>query len=322
MRFGGSRRDPTTGDVLMAALGVGGLAMCITLVFRGMRAVMDIGGECADGATYVAAPPCPEGVPIALVGGIFGGFLFGAIAMVYGSRIGGIWGAVPLLAWTALFATLGWNFLDYGLFNPPPEADGIVWGWIVPGVVFEVMAWAPLVFLVVGWRATRRAGPQVDFRPAGIGASRVMPGPGQPVRDTTDTPWAHATVGMVEGTSSSPRGARRCLIVSSAWATCGTAGCSPSRSSRPRRGPSSPSWRAAHDEFPAPRQRDHARFRRPGRDRGLAPVRGARRRLTVPGCTARRSGVDPHREGTSGSWWAMFQGSNIRGRDAVAVRNQ
>ncbi len=26
-----------------------------------------------------------------------------------------------------------------------------------------------------------------------------MPGPGQPVRDTTDTPWAHATVGMAEG---------------------------------------------------------------------------------------------------------------------------
>jgi len=199
MGFAASHQDPAAGDVLKAVVGVGGLAMCITLVFRGMRAVMDIGGECADGATYVAAPSCPEGVPIALVGGIFGGFLFGAIAMAYGSRLGGIWRAIPLLAWTALFATLGWNFLDYGLLSPPPEADGIVWGWLIPGVVFELMAWAPLVFLVVGWRATRRAGLEVDLGLAGIGASMTMPGPGQPVRDTTDTPWAHATVGMVEG---------------------------------------------------------------------------------------------------------------------------
>ncbi|MCJ7710818.1 MAG: SHOCT domain-containing protein, partial [Chloroflexi bacterium] len=124
---------------------------------------------------------------------------FGAIAMVYGSRLGGIWGAVPLLAWTALFATLGWNFLDYGLFNPPPEADGIVWGWLIPGVVFEVMAFAPLVLAVIGWRETRRAGLNVHLGPAGTVASRAIPGSGRPVRDTTDTPWAHATVGMVEG---------------------------------------------------------------------------------------------------------------------------
>ena len=174
MGFGASRRDPATGDVLKAALGLGGLAMCLTLMFRGMRAVMDVGGACADGGPYVSAQPCPEGAPVAMLAGILGGLLFGAIAAVYGGRLGGIWGAVPVLAWTALFASLGWNFLDYGLFNPPPEADGIVWGWVLCGVMFEVMAFAPLVFVIAGMRGARRdgGGPPVMIRP------RPMRGPG------------------------------------------------------------------------------------------------------------------------------------------------
>ena len=106
-----------------------------------MRAVMDIGGACADGGPYVPAQPCPDGATPALFLGIFGVFGFGALGAVYGSRVGG-YGWVPLLGWTALFATLGWNFLDYGLVNPP-EGQGIVWGWLIPGILFEVMAWVP-----------------------------------------------------------------------------------------------------------------------------------------------------------------------------------
>ena len=186
MGFGASRRDPATGDVLKAALGFGGLTMCLTLMFLGMRAVMDIGGACADGGPYVSAQPCPEGAPLAMVAGIFGGFLFGAIAMVYGGRLGGIWGAVPLLAWTALFASLGWNFLDYGLFNPPLSADGIVWGWIIPGVIFEVMAFGPLLVAI----------------PV-IGVSRAMPTRRQDRAETkrvaqppSATTAAHAAAGV------------------------------------------------------------------------------------------------------------------------------
>lgn len=37
--------------------------------------------------------------------------------------------------WVLLFGSLGWNFLEYGAFT-----DGLVWGWIVCGVVFEAMA--------------------------------------------------------------------------------------------------------------------------------------------------------------------------------------
>ena len=69
---------------------------------------------------------------------------------------------------------LGWNFLDYGLFNPP-EGEGIVWGWLIPGVLFQLMAWVPVWFAIVAYRDTRRAEPG---RPAAIVAN-VLRGPSQ-----------------------------------------------------------------------------------------------------------------------------------------------
>jgi hypothetical protein len=176
--FGTSRQDPRLLDVLLLVLAVGGLAMCITLVSQGMRAVMDVGGACAEGGPYEIAQPCPEGTAPAMLLGIFGGFGFGALGMVYGSRVGG-YGWLPLLAWTGLFASLGWNFLDYGLVNPP-EGEGIVWGWLIPGLLFEVMAWAPVVFLVMAWRDARADPPGAGL--AGVGVERRwLRRPGQPM---------------------------------------------------------------------------------------------------------------------------------------------
>jgi hypothetical protein len=141
---GSGRQDALVSDVAKASVGIGGLALCITLVFLGMRAVMDVGGACADGGPYVSAQSCPDGSTPALLLAIFGLFLFGGIGAVYGSRVGGIWGAAPLLAWSGLFLSLGWNFLDYGLFNPPGD-ETVIWGWLVCGVVFVAMGLAPLL---------------------------------------------------------------------------------------------------------------------------------------------------------------------------------
>ena len=69
---GASRQDPLVSDVAKASVGVGGIALCITLVFLGMRAVMDVGGACADGGPYVSAQGCPDGLTPALLLGIFG----------------------------------------------------------------------------------------------------------------------------------------------------------------------------------------------------------------------------------------------------------
>ena len=177
-----SRQDPLVSDVAKASVGVGGIALCITLVFLGMRAVMDVGGACADGGPYVSAQSCPDGSTPALLLGIFGLFLFGGIAMVYGLRLGGIWSAAPLFAWSGLFLALGWNFLDYGLFNPPGD-ETVIWGWLLCGVIFVAMGLAPLLggVALFGAAPVSRGGSGRGGRSQNPGDSRGSGGSGPTV---------------------------------------------------------------------------------------------------------------------------------------------
>ncbi len=140
----------------LAGIAVG--TMSITLLFLGMRAVMDVGGACADGGPYVTAQPCPTGTPVAMVGGMFG--LFGAAGLIvwFGSRIGGAATAIVALGWPLLFVSLGYNFLDYGLHSPDGE-PGVAWGWIIPGLLFWIMGIAPVVVAVAAWREARAGRP-------------------------------------------------------------------------------------------------------------------------------------------------------------------
>ena len=181
---GSARQDPGLRDVAMLAIAVAGLAACITLLFLSMRAVLDIGGMCAEGGPYVIEQHCPEGSIPTMFLGMFGLFGFGGLGMYAGSRVGS-WGALlPLLGWTALFASLGWNFLDYGVLNPPTDV-GIEWGWAIPGVLFELMAWAPLAIPVAigigSVRGARRPGTGTATRTTALEPG-VLRGPGQPPR--------------------------------------------------------------------------------------------------------------------------------------------
>ena len=160
--LGGSLRDR-----LLLLVGVGGIALCLTLVFLGMRAVLDVGGACADGGPYIPRVSCPRGTPLAMVGGIFGLFLFGGIAGWYGSRVGGRYGAIVFLAWPALFLSLGWNFLEYG-FNPPGD-EGWAWGWLICGVLFVLMGGGPLLAALPG-RTGRAAASSIYPSPKAIRA--------------------------------------------------------------------------------------------------------------------------------------------------------
>jgi hypothetical protein len=130
----------------------------ITLLFLGMRAVMDVGGACADGGPYVSAQPCPDGVPLALIGGMFG--LFGSAGLIvwFGSRIGVGAASIVALGWPLLFLSLGYNFLDYA-FHPPDTASTPVWGWLIPGVLFWLMGGAPLAVGIAAWRQARAGRP-------------------------------------------------------------------------------------------------------------------------------------------------------------------
>ena len=147
-------RRPGSGDTAVYLLAVAGLAACLTLVFLSMRAVLDIGGFCAEGGPFVIETHCPEGVPLLITGGIFGLFGFGGLMAWKGSRLGEPFGGLVMLAWPALFLSLGWNFLEFALW-PPEPAEGIVWGWLIPGVIFMLMGGLPLLALLPSGGAGR-----------------------------------------------------------------------------------------------------------------------------------------------------------------------
>jgi len=168
----------------------------LTLVFLSMRAVMDIGGSCASGGPYVVAQPCPEGVaalmPLGIIGGLFGLLMYAlASAKLPGPRL-------TLLAWSALFLSLGWNFWEYGL-NPPDGSDGLVWGWIICGVLFVIMGGLPLLGLFnksiakqMLWAdAPGEAVPAV-IKPAVVSTSRhaTLPHPAEPESQPDSLPAA------------------------------------------------------------------------------------------------------------------------------------
>jgi hypothetical protein len=173
------------GLVLVATFG---LAACLTLIWLGMRAVMDIGGACADGGPFVPVQPCPAGAPAALTLGMLGIFGFGALGIYAGAQIGGGWAALPLLAWPVLFGSLGWNFLEYGFTF---EEGGIVWGWVIPGVIFILMAVVPLWFV---W-AARASSVPINARfglPAGRDSPSTEPRPSIAWDPSHREPPAHA----------------------------------------------------------------------------------------------------------------------------------
>jgi hypothetical protein len=130
----------------------------ITLLYLGMRAVMDVGGACADGGPYVTAQPCPSGTPLAMVGGMFGLFAAAGLIVWFGSRISPAAVSIVALGWPALFIALGWNFLDYA-FHPPIGEPTPVWGWLIPGVLFWIMGITPIVVAIAAWREARAGRP-------------------------------------------------------------------------------------------------------------------------------------------------------------------
>lgn len=151
-------------------VGVAGLAFCITLLWFGMRAVLDIGGFCASGGPYVIADQCPDAVIATTPLSILGGFLAIGLLVWGGAGLGPGWTGLVFLAWPALFISLGWNFLQYGLL--PPDG-GLVWSWIICGVLFVAMGAVPLWVAI----AALRDGPASDGRAYAAGRLVVRPRP-------------------------------------------------------------------------------------------------------------------------------------------------
>jgi hypothetical protein len=152
-------RAPSVPDVLLFLLGIAGVAAAITIIFLADRAVMDVGGNCADGGPYVSAQPCPGGVALAMLVGFLGGLAALGLAAWKGAAIGGGASSVVLLAWPALFGVLGLSMLQSG-FDPPGDDPGWAWGYVITGVVFVAMAFIPLLaWWSFNWLTGPAAGP-------------------------------------------------------------------------------------------------------------------------------------------------------------------
>ncbi len=116
----------------------GGLTVvALTVLYESMRAVMSIGGSC--GSSGTGLPSCPGHTAGLLPAAIWGGLIFAALY---------VWQCVKhhvpsfvSLLWPALFLSLGWNFVDYGINGGAGSA-----GLLIVGVVFGIMGGVPLVW--------------------------------------------------------------------------------------------------------------------------------------------------------------------------------
>lgn len=146
----------------LSALGLAGIAAGITMVFLGMRDVMEIGGVCGSGNTSLRlVRECPDGLGTVFFGGAVLALVGAGMHVVCAPR----GGPRPiLLVWPALFISLGWNFVSYAL--DPPDGGGTVTGWLIPGIVFFIMGGVPLLALLASRTLRERL----------IGSSTPRPG--------------------------------------------------------------------------------------------------------------------------------------------------
>jgi hypothetical protein len=126
------------------AVPLAGVACGMTMLYLGMRSIMEIGGACADGGPFVPAVRCPEGVPFMILGGIWGAIIM--LGIYVWQTIKNKVPSFLAFSWSALFLSLGWNFLEFGL--NPPFGEGLAWGWLVCAILFGLMGGIPLVFAV------------------------------------------------------------------------------------------------------------------------------------------------------------------------------
>jgi hypothetical protein len=125
-------------------VGAAGFSLGLTALYRGMRSVMiEAGGFCASGGPYEIANECSGGQITLTFVGVLVMLFFGAVFAGSSNAAGGSGMGAGFLMWAALFGALGFNFLQLGF--DPPDDSGLAWGWIVPGVLFELMALGGLI---------------------------------------------------------------------------------------------------------------------------------------------------------------------------------
>jgi hypothetical protein len=162
---------------------------CITLLFLGMRDVMDVGGRCVSGNTpFEIRQECPDGTAAV----VLGSFLGVVTALIWAGAASYLPAArrFVLLAWPGLFLALGYNFFDYG-FNPPDGfGPGTEWANVGLGVMFAVMGGGPLLALL-----------SPDLRRAAFGTA---PPPSPPAQTQTLAQFIDGASGTIQVNEHTP----------------------------------------------------------------------------------------------------------------------
>lgn len=131
---GRAEAQPRPRAVVAFTAGAFGLALSITTLWWTQRAVMDIGGYCAEGGPFVIEDRCPGSTawlaPVSVWVGIasVAVMLWGAAGLDHSAM------GLAFLGWPALFLSMGWNFLEYAV--DPPDGGGPAIGWFVCAVAF------------------------------------------------------------------------------------------------------------------------------------------------------------------------------------------
>jgi hypothetical protein len=153
-------------------------AFCLACLYLGMREILKLGGFVASGGPYVIAHQAPGWIwlfPVCI--------LLMVMSILLAVFTGAMSGSPNLmvLSWSALFISLGWNFLEFGFGIG--MGGGVAWGWVICAALFIPMGAFPLVMavrlLAKGARRSRdeswTSGPSDrDAAPVGIG-SRGIP---------------------------------------------------------------------------------------------------------------------------------------------------
>jgi hypothetical protein len=168
---------------LLAIAGAAGFTACMKSVLAGFRDVIKVdGGYCASGGPYVIAHQCSNADIRLLLVGIFGGLISVAVYAIGTAMLGKSAGSAGLLAWTALFGLLGWNFIS-------------AHGSVITGVLFLVMAAGGFVVLLSSVTSDLRNPRRASSAPAGM----------QPlVRAAVPPGFPNASPGLGTGWQQSP----------------------------------------------------------------------------------------------------------------------
>ena len=137
----------TVFDILGFLASSFGAAFCITCLYLAIRGLMGLGGRVSSGAGPGGAPDWIWVVPVSIILGLI--FIF--ISAAFSHRVDGP--SLFLPAWSGIFLSLGYNFLDFG-FNPQGLADkpGPIGALVACGIVFVIMGAVPVAISIkAGW---------------------------------------------------------------------------------------------------------------------------------------------------------------------------